>query len=61
MSLSAAVYRPRKPQLSDYCRHVETVVPEKASIPGAVIAMQSFDDFLGFNPHCHIIGTLLRQ
>lgn len=26
-------------------------------IPGTVIAIQSFGDFLGFNPHCHILVT----
>jgi hypothetical protein len=32
-------------------------VPENDPIPGAVIAMQTFGDFLGFNPHCHILMT----
>ncbi len=32
-------------------------VPENEPIPGAVIAMQTFGDFLGFNPHCHILVT----
>ena len=32
-------------------------VPENDPIPGAVIAMQTFGDFLGFNPHCHILVT----
>jgi ribosomal protein S27E len=36
---------------------MQEAVPEKAPIPGAVIAMQTFGDFLGFNPHCHIILT----
>jgi ribosomal protein S27E len=31
--------------------------PENEPIPGAVIAMQTFGDFLGFNPHCHILVT----
>jgi hypothetical protein len=26
-------------------------------IPGAVIAIQTFGDFLGFNPHCHVLVT----
>ncbi|MBU1745161.1 MAG: transposase [Proteobacteria bacterium] len=26
-------------------------------VPGAVIAVQTFGDFLGFNPHCHILVT----
>ncbi|HPJ66524.1 MAG TPA: transposase [Desulfobacteraceae bacterium] len=33
------------------------VVPEKDSVPGAVIAVQTFGDFLGFHPHLHILGT----
>jgi hypothetical protein len=32
-------------------------VPEKNPIPGAVIAIQTFGDFLGFNPHCHVLVT----
>jgi len=27
------------------------------AVSGAVIAMQSFGDFLGFNPHAHVIAT----
>lgn len=30
---------------------------EKAPLPGAVIAVQTFGDFLGFNSHCHILLT----
>ena len=26
-------------------------------MPGAVVAIQSFGDFLGFNPHCHVLCT----
>ncbi len=25
--------------------------------PGAVIAIQTFGDLLGFNPHCHVLVT----
>jgi hypothetical protein len=32
-------------------------VPEDDPVPGAVIAVQTFGDFLGFNPHCHILVT----
>jgi len=32
-------------------------VPEKYPIPGAVMAIQTFGDFLGFNPHCHVLVT----
>ena len=30
-------------------------VPQKDPMHGAVIAIQTFGDFLGFNPHYHII------
>jgi len=30
-------------------------VSEEDAVPGAVIAIQSFGDFLGFNPHLHIL------
>jgi hypothetical protein len=33
------------------------IVPEEDAIPGAVIAIQTFGDFLGFNPHCHALCT----
>ena len=29
----------------------------KQELPGAVIAIQTFGAFLGFNPHCHILCT----
>ena len=32
-------------------------MPEEDAVPGAVIAIQSFGDFLGFNPHLHILCT----
>ena len=32
-------------------------MPEQNPIPGAVIAIQTFGDFLGFNPHCHVLVT----
>jgi hypothetical protein len=32
-------------------------VPETDPTPGAVIAVQTFGDFLGFNPHLHILVT----
>jgi hypothetical protein len=35
----------------------QETVPEKEAVPGAVIAIQSFGDFLGFNPHLHILGS----
>jgi hypothetical protein len=36
---------------------IRDVVPERNPLPGAVIAVQTFGDFLGFNPHCHILIT----
>ena len=36
---------------------LQDAVPERNTIPGAVIAIQTFGDFLGFNPHCHILVT----
>jgi ribosomal protein S27E len=36
---------------------LQEAVPEKEPVPGAVIAIQTFGDFLGFNPHCHILVT----
>jgi len=35
----------------------QEISPEKDAVPGAVIAIQSFGDFLGFNPHLHILST----
>jgi len=36
---------------------LQDAVHENVPVPGAVIAMQTFGDFLGFNPHCHILLT----
>ena len=36
---------------------LQEAVPQNDPIPGAVIAVQTFGDFLGFNPHCHILVT----
>jgi hypothetical protein len=33
----------------------QTIVPEEDAVPGAAIAIQTFGDLLGFNPHCHIL------
>jgi hypothetical protein len=33
------------------------IVPEENAVPGAVIAIQTFGDFLGFNLHCQILCT----
>jgi len=35
----------------------QTIVPEEDAVPDAVIAIQTFGDFLGFNPHCHVLCT----
>ena len=34
---------------------VSEVVLEKEAVPGAVIVVQTFGDFLGFHPHLHIL------
>jgi hypothetical protein len=36
---------------------LQEAVPQNDPLPGAEIAMQTFGDFLGFNPHCHILVT----
>lgn len=36
---------------------LQDVIPEKDPVPGAVIAIQTFGDVLGFNPHCHVLVT----
>jgi hypothetical protein len=36
---------------------LQDAVHENVPVPGAVIAVQTFGDFLGFNPHCHILVT----
>ena len=35
----------------------QEATPEEDAVPGATVAIQSFGDFLGFNPHLHILGT----
>jgi hypothetical protein len=35
----------------------QTIVPEEDAVPGSVIAIQTFRDLLGFNPHCHVLYT----
>jgi hypothetical protein len=30
---------------------------EEDAVPGGAVAIQSFGDFLGFNPHLQILGT----
>jgi hypothetical protein len=37
--------------------YLKSTAPEQDTVPGAVIAIQTFGDFLGFNPHCHILST----
>ncbi len=32
-------------------------VPDDNAVPGAAIATESFGDFPGFNPRCHILVT----
>jgi len=33
----------------------QETVPQDNAVPGAVIAVQTFGDFLGFNPHLHVL------
>ncbi len=33
------------------------MIPEENAVPGAVIAIQTLGDFLGYNPHCHVLCT----
>ena len=35
----------------------QEAVPQEDAVPGAVIAIQSFGDLLGFNPHLHVLST----
>jgi hypothetical protein len=35
----------------------QETVQEEDAMPGAVIAIQTFGDFLVFNPHCYILVT----
>ena len=35
----------------------QEAVPEEDAVPGAVIAIQSFGDFLGFNSHLHVLAS----
>ena len=37
--------------------HQKQAVGFEDAVPGAVIAVQSFGDFLGINSHLHVIGT----
>ena len=38
-------------------RYLKQTVPYDDAVAGAVIAVQSFGDFLGFNSHLHVIAT----
>ena len=35
----------------------QDTVPEEGAVPGAVIAIHSFGDFLGWHPHLHVLCT----
>jgi hypothetical protein len=35
----------------------QEAVPEEDAVPGAVVAIHSFGDFLGWHPHLHILCT----
>jgi hypothetical protein len=36
---------------------LKETVSEEEAVPGAVIAIQSFGDFLGFNSHLHVLAS----
>ena len=36
---------------------LQEVIPQNNPILGAVIVIQTFGDFLGFDPHCHFLVT----
>jgi len=38
--------------------HLISVVSDFDAVPGASIAVQTYGDFLNFNPHLHAITTL---
>ncbi len=38
-------------------QYLRQAVADEDAVPGAVIAIQSFGDFLNFNPHLHVIAT----
>jgi hypothetical protein len=38
-------------------RYLKKTVPYDDAVTGAVIAVQSFGDFLGFNSHLHVTAT----
>ena len=38
-------------------RYLKQTVAYEDAVPGAVIAVPSFSDFLGFNCHLHVIDT----
>lgn len=37
--------------------YLKSVVSDEAAVPGASIAVQTYGDFLNFNPHLHAITT----
>ena len=38
-------------------RYLKQTMADEDAVPGAVITVQSFSDFLGFNCHLHVIAT----
>lgn len=55
------VYQPRNPKASAYCArkvinaYLKSVVSDEDAVPCASIAVQTYGDFLNFNPHLHAI------
>jgi hypothetical protein len=37
--------------------YLKSVVSDETGVPGASIAVQTYGDFLNFNPHLHAITT----
>ena len=35
----------------------QAAIPEEVAVPGAVVAIHSFGDFLGWHPHLHVLCT----
>ncbi|MBF0547652.1 MAG: transposase zinc-binding domain-containing protein [Candidatus Riflebacteria bacterium] len=40
---------------------LKTAAPDENPVPGAVVAVQTFGDFLAFHPHCHILSNFLNN
>ena len=52
---SFPIFPPRRDGWETLKVFFQETIPEEDAVSGAVIAIQSFGDFLGFNPHLHIL------